>query len=574
MVKTSKHIYNKYGREELAQAIEAVKNGMSCAQAARQFSIPRKTLSDHVSGRSTLTRRAGRLRNIPEEVENAIVTKVIAAANAGFPLTKQQFLLKIGSVVAKLGLKTQFKDGIPGKDYWLQLKQRRPDLVIRTPENCGSNRLKMMTREVVDRYFNDLEQCLNTLQLHDKPSQIWNCDETGLQFSPNAAKVIAPKGVRSLVARCSPSKDSITTLVCVNASGAAMPPLCVVKGKTNRCVHSFAIQDSPQGTIWAFQENGWMNDEIGVQWFSEVFLANCGDARPQLLILDSHHSHEVLEMLELAKAQNIHVMALPPHTTHILQPLDRVVFKPFKTAYRRHCTEFLAQNPTKTINKVTWPGLLSKTWTSTLKPDLIQTSFRATGIHPIDRTQIPSSAFAPGEAYRAATAQAAPTATPTATIDEDMSPTEDPAEEVIIPCITLQDLNDFDFLSMTIDVDGQEMPVDDIVHELPILTQTSTSAPNEEIPVEDEAGSFRANWNETVDQIFDIGGGETRPSTSASGVPARSRAIHTHRLLTSEQALEEKRAAAEKKEKKETEKRERKERALQKKLEKAAKNTK
>ncbi|KAK3765038.1 hypothetical protein RRG08_023556 [Elysia crispata] len=77
-----------------------------------------------------------------------------------------------------------------------------------------------------------------------------------------------------------------------------------------------------------------MNDEIGVQWFTKVFLANCGPARPQLLILDSHHSHEVLEMLELAKNENVHVFALPPHTTHALQTLDRVVFKPFKTAYK------------------------------------------------------------------------------------------------------------------------------------------------------------------------------------------------------------------------------------------------
>lgn len=186
----------------------------------------------------------------------------------------------------------------------------------------------MMKRDVINNYFDDLQDTISRMGLQDKPSQIWNCDETGLQFCPNASKFLAPKGVKSLIARCSPSKDSITTLVCVNAAGSAMPPMCVVKGKTNRSVHSFAIQDSPEGTIWAFQENGWMNDEIGVQWFKEVFLPHCGDERPQLLILDSHHSHEVLDMLELAKQQDIHVLAFPPHTTHILQPLDRVVFNP------------------------------------------------------------------------------------------------------------------------------------------------------------------------------------------------------------------------------------------------------
>ena len=71
-----------------------------------------------------------------------------------------------------------------------------------------------------------------------------------------------------------------------------------------------------------------MNDDIGLQCFRTVFLAHCGSARPQLLILDSHHS------LELAQKEDVHVMALPPHKTHAVQPLDEVVFKSFKTAYK------------------------------------------------------------------------------------------------------------------------------------------------------------------------------------------------------------------------------------------------
>ncbi|KAK3765036.1 hypothetical protein RRG08_023554 [Elysia crispata] len=101
-------------------------------------------------------RKAGRERNIPEEAENGIVDKAIAAANAGFPLTKSQFLQKIGVTVRKLGLKTQFKDGQPGKDYWYSLVKKRLDLAIRKPQKCASNRLSMMTRPVVNRYFDQL----------------------------------------------------------------------------------------------------------------------------------------------------------------------------------------------------------------------------------------------------------------------------------------------------------------------------------------------------------------------------------------------------------------------------------
>lgn len=82
-----------------------------------------------------------------------------------------------------------------------------------------------------------------------------------------------------------------------------------------------------------------MTDEIGVQWFEEVFLPNCGDARPHLPVLDSHYNHEVLDMLELAKQNNMNVLVIPPHTTHMLHPLDRVVLN----LIRRH-TNATAQN--------------------------------------------------------------------------------------------------------------------------------------------------------------------------------------------------------------------------------------
>ncbi|KAK3765037.1 hypothetical protein RRG08_023555 [Elysia crispata] len=76
-----------------------------------------------------------------------------------------------------------------------------------------------------------------------------------MQFSPDGSKVIGQKGARNVVSRCSPSKESVTTLVTINADGQAMPPLCVVKGKTTRAVQSFATQDGPKDTIWTFQAN-------------------------------------------------------------------------------------------------------------------------------------------------------------------------------------------------------------------------------------------------------------------------------------------------------------------------------
>ena len=44
--------------------------------------------------------------------------------------------------------------------------------------------------------------------------------------------------------------------------------------------------------------------------------------RPVLLIQDGHASHMSIGLIELARANDVHLLCLPAHTTHILQPLD------------------------------------------------------------------------------------------------------------------------------------------------------------------------------------------------------------------------------------------------------------
>ncbi|XP_076445480.1 uncharacterized protein LOC143283188 [Babylonia areolata] len=181
MPRKSQGKYLKYDRNTLENALQAIKERhMSIKAASKESGVPRSTLTDHVHGRSNLEMRPGRKRSIPEEIENEIVDKAIAAVEAGFPLTKRTFLIKIGTIVKQLKLKTMFKNDTPGDDYWRCLKERRPDLVIRSAEACGINRMRGTRRKVVMKYFDDLEKMIQDLNLEGKPQCIWNCDETGL----------------------------------------------------------------------------------------------------------------------------------------------------------------------------------------------------------------------------------------------------------------------------------------------------------------------------------------------------------------------------------------------------------
>ena len=49
-----------------------------------------------------------------------------------------------------------------------------------------------------------------------------------------------------------------------------------------------------------------------------------------------------MEVIELARANNVHLLCLPAYSTHILQPLDVAVFKSLKSHFSKACRDFLA----------------------------------------------------------------------------------------------------------------------------------------------------------------------------------------------------------------------------------------
>ena len=93
---------------------------------------------------------------------------------------------------------------------------------------------------------------------------------------------------------------------------------------------------SPRNCTW----NG-----LSISWFKH-FLANIPPTRPVLLIQGGHSSHV---SIECARANDIHLLCLPAHTMHILQPLDVGVFKSFKAAFSKACRNYTLKHPGRVI---------------------------------------------------------------------------------------------------------------------------------------------------------------------------------------------------------------------------------
>ena len=165
-----------------------------------------------------------------------------------------------------------------------------------------------------------------------RPQDIYNMDKRGfiLGFS-SRAKVICRARRRNPHITQDGSREMLTVLDGVSALGHCLPPFVIYKGKAYYM--GWHLETDDPKAKFAYSPNGWTDDELGFQWLSEHFEPHTVSSRPRLLILDGHGSHINWKFCQFAITHNIHIMCLPAHSTHLLQPLDVGVFGPLQHYY-------------------------------------------------------------------------------------------------------------------------------------------------------------------------------------------------------------------------------------------------
>ena len=150
----------------------------------------RSTIRDRISEKHDLHAEHCRPPHIPREIENKIVDSVKMAARRGTGLTRKQVMLRTNVLGKRLDISSRYSNFKAGKDCWQGLKQRHPDVVIRKPEKLTSTRARMVNREVITRYFNDVGTLIGGLNLEGKSHLM----KWGKNFEQDLVNVVAAKG--------------------------------------------------------------------------------------------------------------------------------------------------------------------------------------------------------------------------------------------------------------------------------------------------------------------------------------------------------------------------------------------
>ena len=157
-----------------------------------------------------------------------------------------------------------------------------------------------------------------------------------------------------------------------------MPPLVIHKGSK---MFDLWLLNKPPNVTLRSSPKGWINKQVfceyaqnWIRWLKRH--EGLSAERKHLLILDTHKSHIYnLQFLTLMTSNNIEVLAIPRHTSHILQPFDSIPFANFKTAWNANLSNYLFQNTGVGMPKSDfWPPFLPA-WRKSMTIASIQSGF-------------------------------------------------------------------------------------------------------------------------------------------------------------------------------------------------------
>ncbi|KAK3096946.1 hypothetical protein FSP39_005022 [Pinctada imbricata] len=380
--------------ERVRRALALVQSKVSIRKAAKECNLSYSFLQRRTSGEVGIDYRNGPRPVFSKEEEEAMAHWLSEMALRGMGLTPKEFMDFVQKVVKKERRKSPFTDDRPGYEWYYAFLARNSHLVDTMPETPLEYSRSKLTRQEIDKWYTGFRDFLLSKHLLTKPAQIWNADETGFTMGTKASKVIGPtKAVSIPHVTGGSSKERLTAMFCANADGKMMPPFLVYPG--SKPIGCNPIMNGITGTSLEYSKKGWMTAEI-FQKFLRHFNEHAGPERPVVLLIDSVSSHISMEIFQEAIQYQIELYRIVPNATHLMQPLDKGVFGPLKTAWNQITRQHYRANPGVKIDRHNFAEKLRDAFLQFYKPLTIVNSFKSSGIYPVDSTVISDDELKPG----------------------------------------------------------------------------------------------------------------------------------------------------------------------------------
>ena len=377
----------KNDESQIILALQAMQNDpkLSARAAGRIYCVDHEKLSRRKRGIQPRRDIPANSRKLTDLEESVLIQYILDLAVKGFPPR----VSIVGDMANRL-LATRDAPRV-GTRWASSFINRRPELRTRFQRKYDYQRAKCEDPVIIRGWF---ELVRNTIAKYGiAESDIYNFDETGFMMGViSTATVVTSSDGRVKAKKLQPgNREWVTVIQGVNSQGWTVPPFIIVAGK-NHLSSWYQNSGFPPNWVIAITDNGWTTNEKGVDWIwhfeKHTRARTVGSYR--LLILDGHESHHSDDFEEYCKENNIITLCMPPHSSHILQPLDVGCFSPLKKAYGRYIEDMMRAHITHITKDDFFPAFRSAFFAA-LTESNIQGGFRGAGIVPFDPESVIST---------------------------------------------------------------------------------------------------------------------------------------------------------------------------------------
>lgn len=369
--------------QTMETAIAAIRAGLSIRKASLQYNIPYSSIRDRLKAGHCYKPSLGKKCVFTADEEKEIECHVLKLSKLYFGITQTELRRLAYDFAETNKIKNNFskQSQLAGKDWLYGFLKRHPALRLRKPEATSINRVLAFNKEEVQHFYSNIELLLSNHFF--SPTRIYNVDETGVSTVQTPAKILAPKGMKQVGALTSWERGKNITVCCAfSAAGHYIPPMFIFPRKR---MSPQLMHNGPPGAIYHCSTNGWMTTElfsVYLKYFAKQ--TNASIDNPVLLVLDNHCSHTSLQSYIFCKQKGIHVVSIPPHTSHKLQPLDLTFFGPLKVALNKECDIFMKCHGSTKITPYDIASLFHKAFGRVATVDKATKGFEKSGIWPLN----------------------------------------------------------------------------------------------------------------------------------------------------------------------------------------------
>jgi hypothetical protein len=361
-------------------AIQAIKQGQfkNPYSAAASYDVNYSTLRERMNGTPARRDCTPNNRKLTSLEELAIVQYILDLDSRGFPPRPQAVQEMADLLLAERG-------GTPvGVNWTSNFIKRRTEIKTKFNRKYDYKRAQCEDPVIIGEWFRLVRNVIAKYGIAEQ--DIYNFDEAGFLMGVIAtAKVVTSAESRNRPKTAQPgNREWVSIIQGINSFGWAIPPFIIFKGQ-NHLSAWYENSDLPSNWVITLSENGWTTNEIGYEWIQHFnqYTKERTTGKYRLLILDGHESHISVQFQQYCKENNIITLCMPPHSSHLLQPLDVGCFSSLKTSYGKQI-ENLMRLRINHITKLEFLPAFKEAFKTAFTDQNIRSGFRATGLVPYD----------------------------------------------------------------------------------------------------------------------------------------------------------------------------------------------